>query len=626
MSDLEVYQPPTVVPATTVETAVAVPERDLVKVGQSPLADVQLKLIETLDDALEFSSWLGERRNVLAFDTESGGLSHHVDDLRLIQVGDLKTGWAIPWPLWGGLAQEKLNHYAESTVAHHRKFDHGFLKHRGGIDIPWANGHDTMTLAAIWDPTVPKGLKPLSARLIDKKATAGEKLLHEGMKDNGWTWATVPYNFPMYWIYGALDPVLTAHLFEKLHPVRERSQPVYELELATSRICGEMSHRGVMIDRGYVNDAITRLKAYAVETRQWLKDNFNVTSLLSAKQLAAGFQQAGLTITKTTPTGQPKLDKETLEAIVAYEGVPEPARQLARTVIEARHAEKVIGSYLEKFLELCDANDVVHPQINTMQARTGRMSVTEPALQTLHRDDKIVRGSFIPRPGMAFITIDASQIEMRLSASVSNDPGLIAAFYEADNGGRDFYSAIASELFGEQVDKKDPRRQAVKTMSYAKLYGASLATMARSIGLPVDQVKPIHDAFNERFPGLENMAKAIYREAAAEKHANGKPATWTSLGRYLPADNGRDFALLNYRLQAEAADVLKKGIVALDLSGFGDALLLPVHDEVILEVPVEDAETVLHDVQQVLTDVSSEGYSVPIPWEGATLTERWKKT
>jgi DNA polymerase-1 len=617
VSELEVYQPP-------LETAVAVPERSPARTSGSPLDHVRLKLVETLDDAMEFARWLGERRRVLAFDTESGGLSHHSDDLRLIQVGDLETGWAIPWPLWGGLAQEKLNHYAEPTVAHHRKFDYGFLKHRGGIDIPWANGHDTMTLAAIWDPTVPKGLKPLSARLIDKKATAGERLLHEGMKDNGWTWATVPYNFPMYWIYGALDPVLTAHLFEKLYPVRERSQPVYELELATSRICGAMSHRGIMIDRGYVNDAITRLRAYAAETRTWLKDNFNVTSLLSAKQLAAGFAQAGLTITKTTPTGQPKLDKETLAAIVAYDGVPEAARQLARTVIEARHAEKVIGSYLEKFLELCDVDDVVHPQINTMQARTGRMSVTEPALQTLHREDKIVRGSFRPRPGKAFITCDFSQIEMRLAAAVSQDENLIDVFRAADEGDGDIYSGIASRMFGEPITKKDPRRQAVKTMSYAKLYGASLATMARSIGLPIEQVKPIHDDFNEQFPGLERMAKAIYREATAEKRANGKPATWTSMGRYLPADNGRDFALLNYRLQAEAADALKRSIVACSNGGFDDSMLLPVHDEIIFEVPLEDAEDAKRQIEELMTDRDT--YAVPLLCEAAILTERWKKS
>lgn len=615
MTELEVHR----------STAVATTERSPARTSGSPLDHVQLKLVETLNDAFELKRWLGERRDCLAFDTESGGLDHHRDPLRLVQVGDLNTGWAIPYPLWGGLARELLDGYREPNVAHHRKFDHGFLKHGGDIEIPWgAHGHDTMILAAINDPTIPKGLKPLAARLVDKRATAGEQLLHDGMKQHGWTWATVPYAFSPYWIYGALDPVLTAHLHAKLWPPRARSQPVYELELATARIAGGMSHRGMMIDESYVKDAIARLRTYSQETRAWLKNNYAVTSLLSARQLAKGFAACGLTITKTTPTGQPKLDKETLEAIVAYEGVPAAARNLARTIIEARHAEKVIGSYLEKFLELRDGDNVVHPQINTLQARTGRMSITEPALQTLHRDDKIVRGAFIPRPGTAFITCDFSQVEMRLAAAVSQDEGLIAVFHEADNGGRDIYSGIASELFGEDVQKKDPRRQAVKTMSYAKLYGASLATMARSIGLPLDQVKPIHDAFNQRFPGLETMAQDIYREARAEKRANGRPATWTSMGRYLPSDDNREFALLNYRLQGEAADALKRAQVSCANGGFEEAMLLPVHDEIVFEVPLEDAADAKRQIEELMTDRDT--YSVPLLCEASILTERWKKT
>lgn len=592
----------------------------------SPLAHVQLKLVETLDDALELKRWLGERRDVLGIDTESGGLSHHRDDLRLIQLGDLDTGWAIPWPHWGGLAQELLRAYEGPTVAHHRKFDVGFLSHRAQVDVPWANGHDTMIQAALVDPTRPKGLKPLAARLVDKRATAGEKLLHDGMKLHNWSWATVPYGFPPYWIYGALDPVLTCHLHAQLHPtVAAKYADLYQLELATSRIAGRMSHVGVMVDRAYVNQAIAKLKDYARRARTWLQDGYDITSLLSAKQLAVAFERAGHPIEGRTPTGQPKVDKDVLEGILAATGwVPEAAQVLAKTVIDSRHAEKVIGSYLEKFLELADADDVVHCSINTLQARTGRMSITDPAWQTLHRDDKVVRGAVIPRPGHVLVTIDASQIEMRLAATLSNDEGLIAAFAEADNGGRDFYSGIASELFGQNVTKADPRRQAVKTMSYAKLYGASVATMARSIGLPVAQVKPIHDAFNSRFPGLDRFARETIGRAHAMKRLGERPATHTTLGRYLPCDPGVEFALVNYHFQGEAADILKRGMVDVDHAGFGDLLRLPVHDELILEAPIEDAETVLHDVTQVLN--ASTDYAVPIPWEGKILIERWAKS
>jgi DNA polymerase-1 len=252
------------------------------------------------------------------------------------------------------------------------------------------------------------------------------------------------------------------------------------------------------------------------------------------------------------------------------------------------------------------------------------MSVTDPALQTLHRDDKIVRGAFIPRPGKVFITIDAAQIEMRLAAALSEDEGLIQAFYEADHGGADFYSGVAGQLFGETVAKSDPRRQAVKTMSYAKLYGAGVQTMARSIGLPVERVKVIHDAFNSRFPGLEIRSKQIMARANAMKRNGERPAEWTTGGRYLPADEGKEFALINYGLQAEAADALKRGIVACDLAGYGELMLLPVHDEIILEADRQDAADVLHGVNHVL-NLSSD-YTVPIPWEGKILEERWMKT
>lgn len=594
------------------------------RAGGSPLDNVQLKLVECLDDALELKRWLGERREILAFDTETEGFDHSRDDLRLIQIGDLDTGWAIPWPLWGGLAQELLRDYREPTVAHHRKFDYGFLKHRADIEIPWANGHDTMIECALVDPTRPKGLKPAAARLVDKKATAGESLLHDGMKQHGWTWATVPYNFPPYWIYGALDPVLTAHLHHQLiDHVLAASPRIYEIELATARICGNMSSTGVMIDREYISNAITKLNGYNTKVRNWLFDNYGIKSLLSARQMHAAFLQCGIEIHYITPTGLPKIDKEVLEGLALMSETPE-ARQLARVITDARHADKVVGSYLEKFLFLADSNDVVHASINTIQARTGRMSITDPAWQTLHRNDKVVRGAVIPRPGHALITVDAAQIEMRLAAAITQDEGLIQAFYEADNGGLDFYSGIASQLFGGVVPKDDPRRQAVKTMSYAKLYGASVTTMARSIGLPIERVKVIHDAFNERFPGLERRAKRVMAEANAMRRNGERPAVWTSMGRYLPADEGKEFALINYELQAEAADVLKQVIVNVDQAGYGDAMRLPVHDELIFETPKEDADDFLHEVVQIMN--ASTDYVVPIPWEGKVLTERWKKT
>jgi DNA polymerase I len=622
--------------------------RPVTEVRSSPLDHVQLKLVESLADANELARWLGERRDILGVDTESEGLVPAKHDLRLIQVGDRYTGWAIPWPLWGGLAQELLHQYAEPVVMHHSKHDQEFLRRRGSIAIPWASTHDTMIELALNDPTQPKGLKSASARKIDRNATAGERLLSDGMKQFGWTWATVPHNFPPYWIYAALDPVLTCWLHHGEYPtVAARHAELYRLELAVARIAGRMSGTGMMIDQPYVHEAIEKLTGYGQRVRAWLKERYGITSLLSARQLYAAFASVGWTIQETTPSGLPKVDKETLEGIangVAFHQIPlsqeehpedavvqlyreefppVEACRLAKVIIDARHAEKINNSYLSNFLEFSDADGIVHCGINTIQARTGRMSISEPALQQLSRNDKIVRGAFIPRPGNVFVTCDFSQIEMRLAAALSEDERLITAFAEADNGGQDFYSGIASELFGERVEKHDPRRQAVKTISYAKLYGAGLDKMARTIGLPAAQVKAMRDAFDQRFPNLDRMARRLTHQAYAQKKNGERAHTFTTMGRYMPCDSNMEYALLNYRFQGEAADILKRSMVEVANAGLEDAMRLPVHDELILEVPAADAQDVMHTVIEAMTDRDS--YAVPITCDAAILTERWAK-
>src|ERR1700721_2103646 len=136
------------------------------------------------------------------------------------------------------------------------------------------------------------------------------------------------------------------------------------------------------------------------------------------------------------------------------------------------------------------------------------MSIRDPALQTLHRDDKIVRGCFVPREGYVFISCDADQIELRVAAHLSQDPGLIQAFPDADQpGGLDFFSGVASQLFNDKVRKGDPRRNIMKSVCYCYLFGGGLDKMAFTAGVSVEQMKPIREAFMSRFPGLETLAR-----------------------------------------------------------------------------------------------------------------------
>lgn len=594
------------------------------KVTESPLAQVNLHLVDDIETLMEMKRWAGERRKgPICFDVESEGLDPFRHKIRLLQLGDTRNGWAVPYELWGGGALELLTKYQGKIAGHNISFDWRMLKVNTGIELPWHKLEDTMILAALDKPGRAKGLKDLGAMLVDRQAKSGEHALTEGMRKEGWTWATVPVGFAPYWIYAALDTVLTAHLWEQLHPrVIIDCPSSYDMEMGVSRVCSRMMLHGMQIDRAYVRENIDKLTVFAAEARAWLAGVHGISSPLSGGQVFRALEAVGYTVRGLTPKGYPKIDKDLLEAL--RDGKPGQPQQIAEYVLGVRHAEKVINSYLQNFLTTADADDVIHPQIWTIQAITGRMSITEPALQTLHRDDKVVRGSFTPRMGHAFVSVDADQIEARTAAHFSRDAGFIAAFLEADKpGGLDFFSAVASQLFQDRVRKGDWRRQVTKNMVYCYLFGGGLEKMAITAGVSVEQMKPIRDQFLERFPGLGQLSRESMREAQNELRATGTAAIRTAGGKRIPVDKSRLYAGLNYKIQGSAAEIFKRGLLDLDAIGLGDHLCLPVHDEVILEVPIEDAYDVAKLVEETLTD--RESYALPFTWGADVLIERWQK-
>lgn len=589
---------------------------------------MQLHFIESIDDVLAMREWAGQRRETpVGVDTESEGLDPSRHRLRLAQLGDKRHGWAMP-DIWCGafldIIRDMLRR-GESLVAHNSGFDHRVISHSLGFSIPWHALHDTLIIAALADPTRPKGLKPLSTRLIDRNAAAGQKLLDDGMRANGWDWATVPAGFPPYHLYAALDPVLTCHIWDLLAPrVLDECPEAYDLERATVPVLASMMDAGLLLDREYVGAQVRRLRAYTTSARAWLGSYYGIESLMSARQIEVALLAHGVEITQRTGTGLPSVTKEVLQAFLT-EGVPSAAAELITTVLKARHAEKMVGTYFENFLERLAADGCIHPSINQLPARTSRMSCSEPNLQNLPRDDKVVRGSFIPHPGYVLISVDASQIEMRLFAAASGDAGLIAAFQRADETGIDFYSVLATELFGTPIEKKDKRRQSVKSASYARIYGAGVAKMALTAGVPVEQMRPVNDALGQRFPGMNSWPGSLLAEMRQMSHRGEQPGTRTSTNRWLPVDEDSLYAVTNYRLQAEAAECLKRGGAALAAAGFQDAMRLFIHDEVILEVREEDADEALRAAIKVLTD-ANDRYAVPITWDGVIMPERWVKS
>jgi DNA polymerase I len=593
-------------------------------VAESSLAGVQLHLISSISDVLECREWVSQQRGTpLAFDTETTGLSPQKDRVRLLQIGDEMHGWAFPFE-WAGAAIEMMRDYDGDFVAHNSSFDLRHLRSTFNYQVPWHKVHDTMTIAALTDPTRPKGLKPLSARIIDPRAVMGQKLLDDGMKNNGWTWATVPADFPPYWAYAALDPVLTARIYAALAPaVFETSPEAYDLERAVTPILASMMDHGLLLDREYTKANLAKLRQSGEQMRAWLSDYHGVTSLMSAKQIDTALRSQGVEVSGRTASGLPSITKEVLDAVAVSEETSEAARTLARTILRARHAEKLAGTYLENFLEIMASDGAIHPSINQLMARTSRMSCQDPNLQNLPRDDRIVRGCFIPRPGYVFITCDASQIELRLIASLSNDENLIRTIKEADENGTDIYAGMASAIHGEAINKKDHRRQHLKSAVYCRAYGGGVNKIAKTIGLPLSQAKQLNDMISGQFPRLDGYAGELIATSRRQQAAGEIPHVRTDTGRYLPLDASRAYSAVNYVCQATAAEELKRAMTRLASAGLGDMLRLPVHDEVIMECPVDDASEVLKLVENTVRE--DDRFRVSIPWEGAILPTRWIK-
>jgi DNA polymerase-1 len=579
----------------------------------SVLDHVNLHFVDSFSEAEEFMRWLGERRKVMGVDTETGGFSPERNRLRLVQFGDLNDGWAFPWERWSGLALEVLKKYEEPLVLHNSKFDARFLSLHGKFMWPWHLTNDTMCMAHLLDPLRSKGLKPLSAQLIDPKAAAAQRLLDEAMTKNKWTWDTVPEAFPYYWVYAAMDPVLTCHLYEKFEgQVNNSYKQVYDLEMAVTRIVAAMERRGVRVDLEYSERKMRELVTWSNQARDWMRETYGIDNPTPAR-LIRFFEREGVELPpKQTKGGQQSMDKEVLELIKHI---------VAEYVLAIRKAEKMAGSYFSNFLEFADADGIIHPNIWTMGTRTARMSIQDPALQTLPRRDPLVRSAFVPRKGNGYITCDYDQIEGRLAAHFSNDPGLIAAFLKDE----DFFCTIAEEIFGHPVMKGTDERDLTKNVFYGKLFGAGTEKMANTAHVPFHVMDRVHAGFDQRFPGIRTLQRSIGNLAKQRLNADGEAWITTPLGRRLIADDSKEYTLTNYLIQCHAAEILKRAMVELDaaLPNVCDEafMALPVHDELICESPMQVIGEVQMLIEEVMSDMS--GYKVPITASSDMLTKSW---
>lgn len=592
----------------------------------SAVPNLKIKVLTSPDQMADFWSWLTEpRRRMVAVDTENSGLDWWMPSfkVRLIQFGDVTGGWAIPFEGWPGLVQGALDYCSRARVKivmHNAGYDILSLRSKG-ITVDWSVIEDTFTWAALGGfAEQNRGLKSLAQREFGPWAGAGERVLHEGMKQAGWSWADVPLGWKPYPLYGVVDTCVTAALWEQWAPRRKRWAADHDLEMASLRICSEMSWRGLPVDGGYLFEQIQDHLVTENEIRDRLKA-LDITNPHQNGQLEIVLQGAGIALPAKTEKGKTKLDAEVLEHI------DHPA---AQDVLAFRQIYKVRTSYLEALFEGAGGSldrGLVHPGIKPFEARTGRMSVENPPLQQLPSNDPTVRKGVIPRADdEVIVSSDWGQIELRMWASWNDDQQLISVLKTADETGEDFFVQVGKEVYGEpDFVKADKRRTLLKSTIYAKLFGGGIETAAATAGVGVYTLVPTWKKLEASYPSLQQVGMDHVK---TEQTARGAVHYLDSpFGRrFQVADPGERRKLPNYVTQGSAAIALKKALVSLDAAGFGPHMLLPVHDEVLFSIPKVEADDAMHEIKDVMDAIcnSSTGWAVDItaePGAGANWAE-----
>lgn len=568
------------------------------------------------DSADRCLRWLGGQRPVLAIDTETDGLHWWEDRMRLLVLGDERRSWVVPtnWakddredtePNYCRPIAEKLAKYSRPTTFANAKFDLHVLEHYG-TPLKTSAARDIQTMSRVLNPNDRAGLKVLGTS-IDPNAALLESWQQMMFKSRGWTWSTIPWDNEVYLAYAANDAYLTARLDADLWPrIVGKLRDVYDLDWKVDLICGRMEEKGVRIDVSYCEKQAANLEAEAAALHDALWTEYGIDAG-SNDQVAARLDADHVRLPKT-PGGKLSVAAAPLAAC---------DHPLAKQVSRLRSLRKFAESYYRGMLRTAEG-DIVHPNIRAMGARTGRMSVSDPPFQQLPRT-KEVRDTVIPREGNVLVKADYEQIEARILADYTRDPGLIAAF----ESGEDFFVAAMRQLYGDDtITKDDPRRPIMKGGVYAIMYGAGVAKFAETVKLPLADAERFMLAFHQQFPGVHPFLDSVVAYSRDRQLNTGEALVRTKLGRreLVPPGSDKHYGQTNSLIQGSAADIFKQGMVRVsEVESLIDYMILPVHDEQLLDVPEEYAEDVARALEKAMSDT---GLAVPCPVQ-AKIVKTW---
>ncbi|HEV7932079.1 MAG TPA: DNA polymerase I [Actinomadura sp.] len=403
---------------------------------------------------------------------------------------------------------------------------------------------------------------------------------------------------------------------------RGASRLLHEVELPLVRVLADMERTGIAVDNDHLAALSSSLggQVKVVEELAFaaVGHDFNLGSPKQIQQVI--FEELGLPKTKRTKTGY-TTDSEALTHLLATDGHP-----VLEHILRWREVAK-LKSIVDSLIPMADETGRIHTTFNQMVAATGRLSSTDPNLQTIPirtAEGRQIRAGFVVGEGYeCLLTADYSQIELRIMAHLSGDEALIEAF----TSGADFHTIAASRVFGIPVEQVDGElRNRIKAMNYGLAYGLSAFGLSQQLRISPDEARGLMEEYFEQFGGVRDYLRDVVERARQDGY------TETILGRrrYLPdltSDNRqrREMAermALNAPIQGSAADIIKVASLGVDRAlrdqGLASRILLQVHDELVFEVAPGELDALRELVREQMTGA----YELRAPLEVSMGTGR----
>jgi DNA polymerase-1 len=584
------------------------------------IVDSQAKLTELTKELAQSS--------IISFDTETTSTEEMRAELVGISLA-VKAGQAYYIPIGhtsgNNLPIEKvitaltpsMTDAKIAKVAHNAKYDFIILARHGLTIAPIS--FDTMLAEFIVDPSSRHlGLKNLSVARLDEEMTHIEELIGKGKKQISMADVTIETAAP----YAAADAETTLRLMPILQKELERvngTKLLAEIDMPLTPVLAEMEMTGALIDTKFFSkmsvELALRLAEIEKEIFQLAGKTFNINSPQQLSDVL--FNHLRLDPPdkgKKTATGFYSTSADVLEML-------RDKHPILEWILENRELSKLKSTYVDALPAAMNSNTGrVHTSYSQIGAVTGRLSSNNPNLQNIPirtETGRRVRNGFIADEGNLLLSVDYSQIELRIVAHMAEDEAMLKAFH----AGEDIHATTAAAIYDIDLDKvtKEMRRHA-KAINFGLIYGMSAFGLARSTELTLAEAEAFVKAYFTKFPGVKNYLDGIRRQAAEI----GYVETLLGRKRYFPALQGKinvqmknreEREAINAPIQGTAADIMKLAMLKIPseikAAGLKAKMLLQVHDELVLECPQNELEKTARLVQKTMANA----YPLSIPLE-----------